>query len=857
MKRTNTCKTWLISALTAIFVVTLALAINCFANKSAFSVNATETGINGVNISLQEDIVVKFHTGSTTGDGTKLVVNFNGKTTEITENGSGVFSFAGVTPQNLNDEMTATLYASDGTTQIGEARTVSVQSYLETLLATSYEDSNCESELQYAAMKELAVNMLNYGAAAQIYKDHDVENLANKNLTPEQKELATETIEGVQADKQVNGDMWIGAGVRFDSRLGLYFIFQAESLDGISATINTVQVVPEVYDESKNWYVIRYDLFNATNMNDVITAKLTVGETEQMFGYSIKSYVAAKGGNGDALSNLVNATYAYGYSAVAYSAEYILAEDATLEKAGKMTMDGKGYDFSQSQYGEVEIPQLNLVDYTTSASKKSGSDKAPVVETEFKYERLNYSVKLQSNDYIDIEGKKYSKYNVALASTDDMTLEWSDAGYKLTAKNPVALKWLRAFGTTLTLVGEIDFTINNQHGLQTNNELVIGTETETATVTVSNTSTSTGTTTGIAVWNSGALTIEKDSSLFVTDAKQGIWTDQTNSVVTINGNVNLATSTIGIILDNATDKLLINEDASVTIGSCTYAIVAFGSVTIDGELDATGKVVISGAVEENSSYEYGFIPKFFVRKGTANITGQVVSNSIQVGSEKDGYKGTLNVVGTGSAMQANSTYGTSKAQNTINYAHHNKNIYFAYANGSLTLTREGLGDTAMYARGDTTDASVYSHIIYGSGIVVTLNNGTKNYNYFMGAWAAVGTFRYSIHENAKFNLASTVSRFIQNCKTADLYVTYYGDYVVDDAPAYAGKQTFVAAGGSETTIKPADILTVDNGDGTKSIAPVVEQGTTLVAGDASTTISTGNLGTFASTTTSGVYYKVK
>ena len=98
------------------------LALTGIMHEATFKASAAETGISNVNVTLNEDIVVKFHTDATTGDGTKVVVSFNDKTTEITENTDGVFSFAGVTPQNLNDEMTVTMYAADGTTQIGETK---------------------------------------------------------------------------------------------------------------------------------------------------------------------------------------------------------------------------------------------------------------------------------------------------------------------------------------------------------------------------------------------------------------------------------------------------------------------------------------------------------------------------------------------------------------------------------------------------------------------------------------------------------------------------------------------------------------------------------------------------------------
>ena len=98
-------------------------------------------------------------------------------------------------------------------------------------------------------MRELCVNALNYGAAAQTYVGEDVENLANKNLTQAQQNLATPNILNVASDKAVNGDMWVGAGVRFDYSLGLYFVFETNNIQDVTAMINGVMVNTSVYDE--------------------------------------------------------------------------------------------------------------------------------------------------------------------------------------------------------------------------------------------------------------------------------------------------------------------------------------------------------------------------------------------------------------------------------------------------------------------------------------------------------------------------------------------------------------------------------------------------------------------------------
>ena len=450
-------------ALAVILAVSMLVSasVMCFAQTTASDeANENETvGITGVNISLSESIVVKFHTTAITDDGSKLKVTFRGDTYEISENENGVFSFVYVTPQYMGEELVATMYDAKGA-KVGEEKKLSVKSNLEDLLKLSYEESGCGSELQYQAMRELCVNILNYGAAAQTYFNCNVDNIVNAGLSDEQKALATDKITVTDTDKAVNGAAWVGAGVRFDYKLGLYFVFEAASANEYTATINGTEVTPEAYEAlGESYYVIRYNSFNATNMNDVVTAKLTKdGADDQTFAYSIKSYVASKGGDDSAIANLVNATYVYGFAAVAYSAEYVTV-DPTFEEAGSISMDDKGYDFSQSKYGTVTLPKLDFENYTVE-TVNSGTDTAPVVTTSFKWNdtRVDYTCDLKSNDYINIDNVIYSQYDFTQQTNEGLTIEYNaQSGYTVTGDN-ASVSNLAVGGTDLTIKGKISTT---------------------------------------------------------------------------------------------------------------------------------------------------------------------------------------------------------------------------------------------------------------------------------------------------------------------------------------------------------------------------------------------------------------
>lgn len=79
-----------------------------------------------------------------------------------------------------------------------------------------------ESKLQNTENAEFktVVDMLNYGAAAQNHFKHDTENLANRNLTAEQQNLATQNIALGTVTAEATG---VSKTVSFESDIVLKF----------------------------------------------------------------------------------------------------------------------------------------------------------------------------------------------------------------------------------------------------------------------------------------------------------------------------------------------------------------------------------------------------------------------------------------------------------------------------------------------------------------------------------------------------------------------------------------------------------------------------------------------------------
>ena len=807
MKKTRTISKTFRSLLSMILILSMLIATPVY----VFAEDTTETsdteaplGIKGINVSLGEDIVVKFYTSAQSDDGSYLTVNFNGVEENLTvfemSGDEGVFSYLGVTPQNLNDEISATMYNASNA-QVGETKTFSVQSYLETLLSFNYGEEGCAcgcaSKLKHTALQELAVNMLNYGSMAQNYVSHDVENLANKNLTDAQKELATETITVSDTDKAVNGSAWVGAGIRFDYKLGLYFVFEATSADEYTATINGETVTPESYTAAgENCYVIRYNKFNATNMNSVVTAKLSKdGAEDQTFAYSVKSYVAAKGGSNSTLADLVNATYVYGFAAVAYSAEY--AEVApTFEAAGSLTMDGKGYDFTESQYGSLVLPQLNSMDYT-AITVNNGTVTAPSVVTEFvlNHDLWAYSRKFDATDCINVNGTLASKYDYAKLNNSQVAVAYDETtGYTVIATD-ATLTALVTYGAELTIKGSLTMDLTTPEG-------------------------------GTApTW-----TLYKKTTL-------GDGTEAGKAIVTV---ANAAGN--GVVLGNANADMLVTKGSSLTDNKIS---VGSATLTIDGTVTATASV--SGSAYEyvkDVSYETGIQPSIYICNGGVLNTGHIVANFMQIGSlvedtDEDG--GVLNITGT--SVGENNTL--------ITRADHGKTSRHFYLKGTINAESKTANSRLLNAKVGSSPkpSGDKSEVDIRSGMTINLGTNMQGLMYF-----------YQNNEAHKYNVFWQVGADVDTTNIIYLYSQNVYFYVWQEAEVLLG------ADATETTkvLVANRVYFASNTTWMKAsalVAPDVTVDTVLTAG--TETVSTSVLGTLTQATYTDsegtahtVYYRV-
>ena len=224
----------------------------------------------------------------------------------------------------MGDRFSATLYAVgvDGTSYYGPAETSTIMNYLLAKIA----DNNSSSEL-----KTLAVDMLNYGAAAQIFFGYDVVNLVNAGLTEEQKAMGTQGIPLAADTSYMVGDgVAIINNVSLKNKVIMYMTCRYASTDD-----SHLEFV--VKDAKSGEQLARYEPtlimsagcqcsygdVGARQMRQSLIIELYDNDklVSQSFTWSVESYVASIRADEKSSPELIavaNAMLTYGDSAAAY-----------------------------------------------------------------------------------------------------------------------------------------------------------------------------------------------------------------------------------------------------------------------------------------------------------------------------------------------------------------------------------------------------------------------------------------------------------------------------------------------------------------------------------------------------------
>lgn len=317
--------------------ITLAVAIAflTLGYASGQKVSATaETNPIKWNMSLGEDISVKFTVDKSVGANACLKVSFDGKDektlADYTETDGGyMYVYTGLAPQDMAKDITVRLYASVDSDVVLQEFTSSLSGYLKSLLdgaANGGEKLSADTPLA-----KLIVSLLNYGAAAQDYVG-DTAVKCNEFLSGDGytgysafafteslavpfKATATQNTANVQPTEAY---MYLAynAEMRFDFTVGEVMP------DGATVTVGGQEKQATLTNVSGNNFTLSVPLAS-TEVSAEVSATPTKGG--EKIGYTVTGTAAGYIGGQIADEKdgaIVKALYAYAKSAELYSSSY-------------------------------------------------------------------------------------------------------------------------------------------------------------------------------------------------------------------------------------------------------------------------------------------------------------------------------------------------------------------------------------------------------------------------------------------------------------------------------------------------------------------------------------------------------
>ena len=226
--------------------------------------------------------------------------------------GNYIAKFVGIGPHQMTEIIDAELLI--GESVVAAHRDYTLREYAEELIS-----AYAENEYIVALLSD----MLDYGAAAQNYRDNRTDDLANAGIESGE-ELLPETTD-LTLDGEGSEEVYFkAAGVWFDNVNKIY----VKTVGLENATVKAYKDGAEVALTVKDGIVYTEAIY-AIGFADVYTFELYVGEEKiQTLTYSVNSYVYSMMNNTEAdgetlteMALLARALYNYGVSAVQYANE--------------------------------------------------------------------------------------------------------------------------------------------------------------------------------------------------------------------------------------------------------------------------------------------------------------------------------------------------------------------------------------------------------------------------------------------------------------------------------------------------------------------------------------------------------
>ncbi len=148
--------------------------------------------------------------------------------------------FVGMTAKQMNDVVTAVVYNANGQV-VSNPKSDSIETYAVRMLNGSAASNK--------KLRSVYVDMLNYGAAAQMQFSYDTANLANRNLTEAHQAWATTTVE--TTNDRISGTGYAGTTLTLESAIQLDLVFNNSTVGSNYANLYAIATYADHYGNAK------------------------------------------------------------------------------------------------------------------------------------------------------------------------------------------------------------------------------------------------------------------------------------------------------------------------------------------------------------------------------------------------------------------------------------------------------------------------------------------------------------------------------------------------------------------------------------------------------------------------------
>ena len=307
-----------------IFLVLALVAVLLFCSVGVFAAEETEPALVGYQLNLGDDLTLRMFVEAQSN--TVVEVSVAGKTTSydlstMTPDENGRYVIAAHMAATQMTE-TITLNFMQGGVSVSQ-KTYTIRQYALEILQGDYPDKT----------KAMVQHMLNYGAAAQQYFGINTGNLANDGYEMSYEAQLPEGYEKVELSGGISDVQPVGATLLFKEKITLRYIFDAESLEGVTFSANGVTYTPKETNTQGQYYV---DVPGISPQEYATRVKLsaTKGEETLAITYSPMHYIVrmSKKSENTAMKALVNALHGYHEIAIEYTRKTGLFGEVDVNK---------------------------------------------------------------------------------------------------------------------------------------------------------------------------------------------------------------------------------------------------------------------------------------------------------------------------------------------------------------------------------------------------------------------------------------------------------------------------------------------------------------------------------------------